>query len=197
MKRTHEQFCAQAFLRKFSRSHFRSCDCFSIISSFHFLFNVSKDIDMEIFQRKKKKRRRRRKEKKIYVTQHHLRDDISLKGTGNGFSPRSKWFLSQIIKHLDRRNTGQNTAKILSLAVFRISSFLKAATRLSLPHFASSVRHLSTVSRIMATAKRSFKRLPTNVLPKNYKLTLQPNLTEFTFTGKEDIEVEVCGMWYI
>lgn len=44
----------------------------------------------------------------------------------------------------------------------------------------------------MATTKKPFERLPTNVAPKNYALTLQPNLTEFTFTGKEVIDVEVC-----
>ena len=43
----------------------------------------------------------------------------------------------------------------------------------------------------MATTKKPFERLPTNVAPKNYALTLQPNLTEFIFTGKEVIDVEV------
>lgn len=39
--------------------------------------------------------------------------------------------------------------------------------------------------------KKPFERLPTSVLPKNYKLTLKPNLAEFTFTGGEVIDVEV------
>ena len=39
--------------------------------------------------------------------------------------------------------------------------------------------------------KKPFERLPTSVLPRNYKLTLKPNLTEFTFTGEEVIDVEV------
>lgn len=39
--------------------------------------------------------------------------------------------------------------------------------------------------------KKPFERLPTNVLPKNYKLILQPNLTEFTFAGEEVVDVEV------
>ena len=47
------------------------------------------------------------------------------------------------------------------------------------------------ITRTMATTKKPFERLPTNVAPKNYGLTLQPNLTEFTFTGKEVIDVEV------
>ncbi|CAH3113617.1 unnamed protein product [Porites lobata] len=43
----------------------------------------------------------------------------------------------------------------------------------------------------MCSTKKFFERLPTNVVPKNYALTLQPNLTEFSFTGKEVIEIEV------
>ncbi|XP_078355734.1 puromycin-sensitive aminopeptidase-like, partial [Oculina patagonica] len=43
----------------------------------------------------------------------------------------------------------------------------------------------------MSSVKKPFERLPTSVLPKNYKLTLKPNLTEFTFTGEEVIDVEV------
>ncbi|PFX27024.1 Puromycin-sensitive aminopeptidase [Stylophora pistillata] len=39
--------------------------------------------------------------------------------------------------------------------------------------------------------KKPFERLPTSVLPKNYKLTLTPNLSEFTFAGEEVIDVEV------
>ena len=47
------------------------------------------------------------------------------------------------------------------------------------------------ITRTMTTEKKPFERLPTNVTPKNYQLTLQPNLTEFTFTGKEVVDVEV------
>ena len=50
---------------------------------------------------------------------------------------------------------------------------------------------LSSCVQIMSSTKKSFERLPTNLVPKNYALTLQPNLTEFSFTGKEVIEVEV------
>lgn len=46
----------------------------------------------------------------------------------------------------------------------------------------------------MTVAKKPFERLPSNVVPKNYGLTLQPNLTEFTFTGKEVIDLEVRGI---
>lgn len=50
---------------------------------------------------------------------------------------------------------------------------------------------LSSCVQIMCSSKKSFEQLPTNVVPKNYALTLQPNLTEFSFSGKEVIEVEV------
>ncbi|XP_075924071.1 puromycin-sensitive aminopeptidase-like [Petromyzon marinus] len=39
--------------------------------------------------------------------------------------------------------------------------------------------------------KRQFERLPTDVVPKNYELVLKPDLAEFTFEGKEAIDVEV------
>ena len=59
--------------------------------------------------------------------------------------------------------------------------------------FTSSKVRLSTPTIIMTSAKKHFKRLPTSVLPKNYKLTLKskPNLTEFPFTGEEVIDVKV------
>lgn len=86
------------------------------------------------------------------------------------------------------RCSGQkNTAKILSLPAFRPSSFVGAR----LVFFASSTVRFSTATIIMTSAKKHFKRLPTSVLPKNYKLSSKPNLTEFTFTGEEVIDVEV------
>ena len=41
-----------------------------------------------------------------------------------------------------------------------------------------------------ATAKE-FKRLPQNVKPTNYALTLKPNFKNFTFIGNESITVQV------
>lgn len=81
----------------------------------------------------------------------------------------------------------KNITKILSLAAFRPPTFLEARLLL----FASPTIRFSTATTIMSSAKKNFKRLPTSVLPKNYKLCLKPNLTEFTFTGKEVIDVEV------
>ena len=59
-------------------------------------------------------------------------------------------------------------------------------------------RNFRTINRVfratirnMSTEAKEFERLPTDVLPKNYQLTLHPNLTEFTFAGKQVIEVEV------
>lgn len=43
----------------------------------------------------------------------------------------------------------------------------------------------------MASEKKAFKRLPTDVVPKNYTLELQPDLVKHTFTGKLDITLQV------
>lgn len=55
----------------------------------------------------------------------------------------------------------------------------------------SSITRFSITAATMSSVKKPFERLPASVLPMNYKLTLQPNLTEFTFTGEEVIDVEV------
>ena len=80
-----------------------------------------------------------------------------------------------------------NTAKILPLAAFRSPTFVGARLLL----FVSSKARFSIATIRMTSAKKHFNRLPANVVPKNYKLTLMPNLTEFTFTGEEVIDVEV------
>jgi aminopeptidase 2 len=41
------------------------------------------------------------------------------------------------------------------------------------------------------SAKVEFKRLPLNVLPVNYALTLKPNFGDFTFDGSVIIDLEV------
>ena len=46
-------------------------------------------------------------------------------------------------------------------------------------------------SATMATEKSVFERLPTDVTPVNYKLKLEPNLTEFTFQGSLVVETKV------
>ena len=57
--------------------------------------------------------------------------------------------------------------------------------------FVSSKVRFSIATIRMTSAKQHFQRLPANVVPKNYKLTLKPNLTEFNFAGEEVIDVEV------
>lgn len=39
--------------------------------------------------------------------------------------------------------------------------------------------------------KKPFQRLPTSVVPLVYDLTLKPDLSKFTFEGKEKIDIEV------
>lgn len=41
--------------------------------------------------------------------------------------------------------------------------------------------------------RRPFVRLPTDVTPVNYGLCLKPDLIDFTFEGKLEALVEVCG----
>ena len=72
-------------------------------------------------------------------------------------------------------------------SIWRISNFNNIKPR----NFASTQYLLFASVRNMSVDKKAFERLPTNVLPKNYQITLHPNLTEFTFAGKEVVEVEV------
>ena len=81
----------------------------------------------------------------------------------------------------------ENTAKILLRLAFRPFACLGARFVL----FSSSTLRFCAGCRIMSSVKKPFERLPSSVLPKNYKLSLKPNLTEFTFTGEEVIDVEV------
>ena len=39
--------------------------------------------------------------------------------------------------------------------------------------------------------KKKFKRLSKSVKPVNYKITLKPDLEAFTFSGSEEIDIEV------
>lgn len=45
--------------------------------------------------------------------------------------------------------------------------------------------------REMSEEKRPFERLPTDVVPVNYKVELRPDLAKFTFQGKLDITAKV------
>ncbi|XP_013422080.1 puromycin-sensitive aminopeptidase-like [Lingula anatina] len=59
--------------------------------------------------------------------------------------------------------------------------------------FACSAVPLKGARSIEDMEKKAFERLPTNVKPVNYDLRLQPNLEAFTFTGTEDISLEICN----
>lgn len=39
--------------------------------------------------------------------------------------------------------------------------------------------------------KKKFERLPKDVVPSNYNIRIQPDLTAFTFAGSEEITVQV------
>ena len=43
----------------------------------------------------------------------------------------------------------------------------------------------------MSEEKKPFERLPTDVVPVNYKVELRPDLAAFTFQGKLEITVKV------
>ena len=53
-------------------------------------------------------------------------------------------------------------------------------------------RFISIITMGDKSDKKPFERLPNNVVPKNYALTLTPNLKDFTFLGEEVVELEVC-----
>ncbi len=46
----------------------------------------------------------------------------------------------------------------------------------------------------MAADKKPFERLPTDVVPTNYKLELRPDLKLFKFTGTLDITMDVSEL---
>ena len=41
--------------------------------------------------------------------------------------------------------------------------------------------------------KKAFSRLPTDVRPLNYVISLKPDLDKFTFVGNEDVTIEVLN----
>ncbi len=45
----------------------------------------------------------------------------------------------------------------------------------------------------MSEEKKPFERLPTDVVPVNYKVELRPDLKAFTFQGKLEITVKVAN----
>ncbi len=51
-----------------------------------------------------------------------------------------------------------------------------------------------TLLGTMAADKKPFERLPTDVVPTNYKLELRPDLKLFKFTGTLDITMDVSEL---
>lgn len=52
-------------------------------------------------------------------------------------------------------------------------------------------RFISRSATNIKMDKPEFQRLPKDVVPRHYALTLTPNLKTFTFEGKVDIDIEV------
>lgn len=84
-------------------------------------------------------------------------------------------------------NSGQSVAVSLVLCVgpFPNSSFNRLL----------STKTSGKTKTIMSELKKEFERLPKNVVPKHYSLTLTPNLKTFTFDGKVDIDIEVLYLY--
>eukprot|EP00794_Sanderia_malayensis_P017827 gene17827-19608_t len=85
----------------------------------------------------------------------------------------------------------------LDLAAHNLKS-VRATTHLyRKPVFKVNIRFLSAMSIVengqagKQPEKKPFRRLPTNVVPSNYEITLQPDLKNFTFKGNEIIDLQV------
>ena len=62
------------------------------------------------------------------------------------------------------------------------------------PRLYSNSPQLATVGTMAtngANEKKPFQRLPTNVVPKHYRITLSPDLKKFTFTGSQVVDIEI------
>lgn len=50
---------------------------------------------------------------------------------------------------------------------------------------------------IMATTeKKQFQRLPTNIRPRHYEITLIPDMKKFIFDGTQNVDIEVINILY-
>lgn len=47
------------------------------------------------------------------------------------------------------------------------------------------------IRKMSSTEKKPFERLPSNVKPYHYEITLTPDLSTFTFVGKENVHIDV------
>lgn len=65
----------------------------------------------------------------------------------------------------------------------------KRGLRFDQPH----LRYYWAATERKMPESKKFERLPKDVVPTNYKLRLQPDLTAFTFAGSEEIDVEVSS----
>lgn len=61
------------------------------------------------------------------------------------------------------------------------------------PRFEPHLRYYWAANERKMPESKKFERLPKDIVPTNYKLRLQPDLTAFTFAGSEEIDVEVSS----
>lgn len=128
------------------------------------------------------------------------------------------WFRYILLEQESRiRVSGTTTPLRRGFVTTTSGSYFKAKKSCVVPVlFNSSINGSNRVSRILVTRnivnsffsgiarrsahlqvkitmpeKKHFERLPKSVVPKNYDLFLKPNLTKFTFEGKERINITV------
>lgn len=81
-------------------------------------------------------------------------------------------------------------AVIISGNLLQRSAILCILPRPQSRNTLSSLLHRKYFS-VMSSERKPFERLPANVVPRNYNLSLQPDLKEFVFKGNEVVSVEV------
>ena len=78
-------------------------------------------------------------------------------------------------------------AVVLQATPIDKGAWLAIVQRRGFPH----LRLATCTFLFKMSEKKPFERLPTDVLPRNYKLELKPDLQAFTFAGRLEITVHV------
>lgn len=99
--------------------------------------------------------------------------------TGGSYFKSNKSCVVSVL--INSANNGSNRVSRIFVTRNIVISLLSVLPRRS--------AHLQV--KITMPEKKHFERLPKSVVPKNYDLFLKPNLTKFTFEGKEKIKITV------